>query len=86
MKPLLALLPDAPRAGKKDDLVAAILRSLSGPGLRALWNRLDTQQLAVAEAAHDPDGVFNGDRFHAKYGRLTALGKSGRRVEVFRLA
>lgn len=71
LKSLLALLPDAPRTGKKDELVSGILRSLSGPGLRALWDRLDdTQRLAVAETAHALDGVFNRDQFQAKYGRL----------------
>lgn len=71
LKSLIVWLPDASRIGKKDELVGGILRSLSGVGLRALWDRLDdTQRLAVAETVHDPDGQFNGDRFQAKYGRL----------------
>ena len=71
LKALLTLLPDAPRAARKDELIKAILRGLSGPELRALWDRLDdTQRLAVAESTHDPDGVYDERRFLAKYGRL----------------
>ncbi len=71
LKSLTVWLPEAPRTGKKDELIGGIVRSLSGVGLRALWDRLDdTQRLAVAEVTHAPDGLFHGNRFRAKYGRL----------------
>ena len=71
LKSLLVWLPDAPRTGKKDELIRAILQSLSGLGLRALWDCLDdAQRLAVAETMHAPHGLFNPAQFEAKYGRL----------------
>lgn len=71
LKALIVWLPDAPRTGRKDELIGGIVRSLSGAGLRAVWDRMDdTQRLAVAETAHAADGLFHGNRFRAKYGRL----------------
>ncbi|MFL9962508.1 hypothetical protein PQR02_15690 [Paraburkholderia sediminicola] len=71
LKSLLHWLPDASPTGRKDLLVAAILRSLAGDGLRALWDRLDDiQRMAVAETAYALDGLFDGNRFRAKYGQL----------------
>jgi hypothetical protein len=71
LKSLMRWLSDASRAGKKDDLVGAILRSLSGQGLRTLWDRLDAaQRSAVAETVYAVDGLFHASRFRAKYGRL----------------
>jgi hypothetical protein len=71
LKSLMRWLPDASPTGRKDLLVGAILRSLAGDGLRALWERLDDiQRMAVAETAYAPDGLFDGNRFRAKYGRL----------------
>src|SRR5471032_994273 len=71
LKSLMRWLPDAAPIGKKDLLVGAILRSLSGDGLRTLWGRLDdVQRMAVAETAYTRDGLFDGNRFRAKYGRL----------------
>jgi hypothetical protein len=75
-------LPDASPTGKKDQLVGAILRSLAGDGLRALWDRLDDiQRMAVAETAYALDGFFDGNRFRAKYGRLPdfTIKENGRR-------
>ncbi len=71
LKSLMRWLPDAARAGKKDELVREILRTLSGDGLHALWALLDeTQRLAVAETMYAADGLFHETRFRAKYGRL----------------
>jgi hypothetical protein len=71
LKSLMRWLPDASPTGRKDLLVGAILRSLAGDGLRALWDRLDDiQRMAVAETAYALDGLFDGNRFRAKYGRL----------------
>ncbi|WP_455289496.1 hypothetical protein [Cupriavidus necator] len=44
LKSLMRWLPDASPTGRKDLLVGAILRSLAGDGLRALWDRLDDIQ------------------------------------------
>jgi hypothetical protein len=81
LKSLMRWLPDAAPSGKKDQLVGAILRSLAGDGLRALWDRLDDmQRTAVAETAYALEGFFDGDRFRAKYGRLPdfAVKENGR--------
>lgn len=88
LKSLMRWLPDASRTGKKDELVGAILKSLSGEGLRALWDSLDdTQRLAVAEAAYDLDGLFHENRFRAKYGRLPdfTIEENGRRYSYYGL-
>lgn len=71
LKSLMRWLPDTSPTGKKDLLIGQILRSLDDDGLRTLWERLDDiQRMAVAEAAYAPDGLFDGKRFRAKYGRL----------------
>jgi hypothetical protein len=71
LKSLMRWLPDVSPIGRKDLLVGAILRSLAGDGLRALWDRLDDiQRMAVAETAYALNGLFDGNRFRAKYGRL----------------
>ena len=68
-----------PRPTRKADMVAAIESRLAGESLRSLWNGLDqTQQSAVSEVLHDPDGEFRPDRFEAKYGTLPeGLGPAG---------
>lgn len=69
LKSLMRWLPDATRIGRKDELIHEIERNLAGDGLRALWNRLDeTQRLAVAESAYAVMGIFEPERFRAKYG------------------
>ncbi|WP_230461566.1 MULTISPECIES: helicase-associated domain-containing protein [Burkholderia cepacia complex] len=71
LKSLMRWLPDTSPTGKKDLLIGQISRSLDDDGLRTLWERLDDiQRMAVAEAAYAPDGLFDGKRFRAKYGRL----------------
>ena len=45
LKSLMRWLPDASPIGRKDLLVGAILRSLAGDGLRALWDRLDASSV-----------------------------------------
>ncbi len=71
LKALAALLPGVARAGRKDELVAAILSHLDGAPLRSLWDRLDEmQRLAVAESLYTPGGLFDSRRFGAKYGAL----------------
>ncbi|MBC8752716.1 MULTISPECIES: hypothetical protein [Paraburkholderia] len=86
LKSLMRWLPDAARTGRKDELVGAILKSLSGEGLRALWESLDDiQRLAVAETAYDLDGLFDGNLFRAKYGRLPdfTIKEDGRRYPYY---
>lgn len=79
LKSLIRCLPDASPSGKKDDLVSSIQQGLSGPGLQALWNRLDdTQRQAVAETVYAVDGRFSPERFRAKYGRLPDFSVSDR--------
>lgn len=83
---LMHWLPDASPTGRKDLLVGAILRSLAGDGLRALWDRLDDiQRMAVAETAYALDGLFDGNRFRAKYGRLPdfTVKENGRRYSYY---
>lgn len=86
LKSLMRWLPDASPTGRKDLLVGAILRSLAGDGLRALWDRLDDiQRMAVAETAYARDGFFDGNRFRAKYGRLPdfTVTENGRRHSYY---
>jgi hypothetical protein len=71
LKSMMRWLPNAAHTGTKEQLVGEIMRSLTGDGLRALWDRLDdTQRTAVAETAYAPDGFFDENRFRAKYGGL----------------
>jgi hypothetical protein len=86
LKSLMRWLPDASPTGRKDLLVGAILRSLAGDGLRALWGRLDDiQRMAVAETAYALDGLFDGNRFRAKYGRMPdfTIKENGRRYSYY---
>jgi hypothetical protein len=86
LKSLMRWLPDASPTGKKDQLVGQILRSLTGDGLRALWDRLDDiQRMAVAETAYALNGFFDGNRFRAKYGRLPdfTIKENGRRYSYY---
>lgn len=70
LKKHLALLPTAEKPTRKLELVAEIARHLEGDSLRGLWEQLDaTQQAAVSEVAHSPDGLFRAERFQARYGR-----------------
>ena len=69
LKKLLQLLPISERPTRKAELIDAIASYLLGPGLKKLWNDLDTlQQAAVAEAAHITDGHYYSAQFWAKYG------------------
>ncbi len=71
LKQLMALLPDAPSAGRKDEIIQTLVRGLSLSGLIALWKRLDEQErLAVGEALYAANGVFDPIQFQAKHGRL----------------
>lgn len=86
LKSLMRWLPGASPTGRKDLLVGVILRSLAGDGLRALWDRLDDiQRMAVAETAYALDGLFDGNRFRAKYGRLPdfTIKENGRRYSYY---
>ena len=78
LKALAALLPDVARAGRKDELIAAILSHLGGAELRSLWDRLDEmQRLAVAESLYTPGGLFDSQRFRAKHGALPSFSVAG---------
>jgi hypothetical protein len=68
LKVLLGHVPGADTAGRKDQLLERIIAGMQGSGLQAIWARLDqTQQAAVAEAAHNPYGEYSQQRFEAKY-------------------
>lgn len=69
LKKLAALVPGATKVTRKAELVAYIAASLSGSGLQATWERLDTlQQAAVAETVHGTEPFFKAAPFKAKYG------------------
>jgi hypothetical protein len=66
----LAALTGQKVSGKKADIVAIIVRHLSGERLRAAWEGLDElQRAAVAETAHSLSSQFEDGRFRAKYGQ-----------------
>jgi hypothetical protein len=69
LKKLVALLPGVTmKAPRKEELIAALERSLLGDGVVQLWTQLKPlEQSAVAEAVHSPDGVFDAGAFQAKY-------------------
>ena len=74
-EPLRRLLSVAmarkPYPTRKADMATVIDSCLTGSGLHALWNALDSlQQFAVAEATHDAFGLFRARRFEAKYGEM----------------
>lgn len=81
LKSLLALIPGVTlKAPRKAEVVDVLVRHLLGAELQALWNRLNPlQQAAVAEAAHDGDGIFDPCAFHAKYRALPPFQKEGSR-------
>ncbi len=77
LKKHLALLPTAAKPTRKPELVAEIARHLEGDALRRLWGQLDgTQQAAVSEVVHSPDGLFRAERFQARYGGQPNWGTS----------
>lgn len=68
LKKHLALLPTIEKPTRKPELVAEIARHLAGDSLRGLWAQLDaTQQAAVSEVVHSPDGLFRAERFESRY-------------------
>jgi hypothetical protein len=70
LKKHLALLPTAEKPTRKVELVTEIARHLEGSSLHRLWAQLDeTQQAAVSEVVHSPDGLFRAERFEARTGR-----------------
>jgi hypothetical protein len=71
LKPLARFFTPKPPT-RKGDLVTLITQELLRPGkLRELYEGLDPiGQAVVQEAAHDPAGRFDPDRFRAKYGEL----------------
>lgn len=75
LKELLNLLPTGPKPTRKAELISAIEEHLRGEGLRTLWDRLDeTQRLAVAETMYSDGGIFEPQRFRAKYGAMPVFG------------
>jgi hypothetical protein len=68
LKELLSHVPGADTVGRKDQLLERIVTGMQGPGLQAIWSGLDeTQQAAVAEAAHHPLGEYSEPRFNARH-------------------
>lgn len=80
LKKMLALIPDARlKAPRKAEIVEALAGCLLGAGLMELWNRLKPlEQSAVAEAAHEGDGIFDRGAFLAKYRALPVFETEGR--------
>ncbi|OIN92803.1 MAG: hypothetical protein AUJ20_06370 [Comamonadaceae bacterium CG1_02_60_18] len=79
LKALARQLPVPPLANRKAELVTAISCALLGPGLNALWERLDAlSRSAVAEAAHEYRGEFLAQQFPAKYQRSPAFKESNK--------
>jgi len=77
----LATLTGQKALGKKADIIAIIVRQLSGERLRAAWEGLDElQRAAVAETVHSPSSQFEDVRFRAKYGRDPEWGFPGERA------
>jgi hypothetical protein len=78
LKDLSSHLPGSDLAGRKDELVSRLGSALLGLGLKTIWLCLnETQQIAVAEAAHHPQGEFSSQRFRAKYQRSPAFDLPG---------
>ena len=74
LKDLVSHLPGSTTATRKDDLIERIAVAMLGPELTAIWSQLDeTQQAAVAEAAHHPLGEYSDRRFRARYQRAPAF-------------
>jgi hypothetical protein len=77
LKDLVGYLRGGASSARKDDLIERILVAMLGSELETAWTLLDeTQQAAVAEAAHHPLGEYSDRRFR---------GLSGRRGEIVRL-
>jgi hypothetical protein len=75
LKERIVFLPTSERPTRKAELVSLVERHLDGKPLQALWEQLDTlQKNAVCETAYAADGVFNAERFVAKYGSAPNFG------------
>jgi hypothetical protein len=78
IKRLLVHFPHLAKVGRKDVLATSIYDEMDKDGWHAIWNRLDPcQRLAVTEAAHREDGVFDARRFAARYGQLPLFVEEG---------
>ena len=74
LKDLVGYLRGGASSARKDDLIERILVAMLGSELETAWTLLDeTQQAAVAEAAHHPLGEYSDWRFRAKYQRAPAF-------------
>jgi hypothetical protein len=74
LKHLVCHVPGTDNSVRKDRLIERILAGMRGPGLNAIWSSLDeTQQAAVAEAIHHPNGEYSAQRFSAKYRRVPSF-------------
>ncbi len=74
----LAALTGQKVPSRKPDIVALIVRHLSGEGLRIAWEGLDElQRAAVAECVHSPSPWFQAESFRDKYGGDPQWGSRG---------
>ena len=74
LKNLLALFKTE-KPARKSAIVDVLMAQMDGGKLRETWARLDDmQQAATAEALYAPDGLYNGQRFQAKYGKTPNFG------------
>ena len=79
LKDLVALLPSTAKPTRKLELVTLLEHHLDGEPLHELWKRLDAlQQKAVSETIYAAAGVFEAQRFAAKYGQLPNMGSKDR--------
>ncbi|MBN2384646.1 helicase-associated domain-containing protein [bacterium] len=69
LKKLVNLTKLTPNSGRKDDLIAVLLRYMSGENLRKVWAKLDhLQKAAIAEVVHSSKNFLDSFNFYAKYG------------------
>ncbi len=68
LRQLLELLSESQTANTDHDSIQQITQYLLEHDLKNFYLQLDsTQRLAIAEAAHDPLGEYNEQRFYGKY-------------------
>ena len=84
LKGYVTLLTKTRGVGRKAELIAEIIKLMSGANLQKVWSCLNTlQQSVVAETVHSYGGCFDRDRFEAKYGTLPTWEKSYLNLFIF---
>jgi len=80
LKRMLAFIPSVRlKAPRKGEVVDTLVRCLLGADLLELGNRLNPlEQSAVAEGAHEGDGIYDQGAFQAKYRGLPVFETEGK--------